>query len=51
MEKTRVTNEPNANQKEFIILTVCKNVVEKFVTIILLFKKSIILLRGQSVIL
>ena len=35
----------NVNQKEFIISVVCKNVVENFVTIALLVKESMILLR------
>ena len=30
------------------MLTVCKNVVEKFVTIIILLKESMILLRKQK---
>ena len=38
----------NANQQEFAILTVCKNVIEKFVTITMLLKESMIFLREQK---
>ena len=31
-------SDPNANQKEFATLTVCKNVIEKFMTITTLLK-------------
>ena len=35
----------DVNQKKFTTSTVCKNVVEKFVTIVLLLKESMILLK------
>ena len=43
--------ELNANQEKFVILGVCKNIVEKFMAITSLLKELMILLRGQSVIL
>ena len=36
------------NQKEFVTLTVCKIVVEKIVTITILLKELMILLRRQK---
>ena len=39
----------NSNQQEFTILVVCKNVIEKFVIIVLLLKESMILLRERKV--
>ena len=44
--KSGVSGEPSANQYEFSISTVCKNIVEKFVTIVVFLKELIILLRG-----
>ena len=35
--------------KKFAILTICKNIVKKFMTIALLLKKSMILLNGAKV--
>ena len=39
---------PYANQKEFATKTFCKNVVKKFVSIILCFKESMILFKGNK---
>ena len=38
--------DPNLNHKKFAILTIYKNIVKKFMTIVLLLKKSLILLKG-----
>ena len=43
--------DPDTNQLKFITSTVCKNIVQKFVTIVVFLKELMILLRGQSVIL
>ena len=39
---------PYANQKKFATKMVCKNVKKKFVSIALLLKESIILLKGNK---
>ena len=46
--KSSVSGGPSANQYEFSILIVCKNIVENFVTIALLLKELIILLKGAK---
>ena len=43
--------DPDTNQLKFITSTVCKNIVQKVVTIVVFLKELMILLRGQSVIL
>ena len=40
---------PYANQQEFATKTVCKNVIKKFVSITLLLKESMILLKGKKI--
>ena len=47
--KSGVSGEPSANQYEFSISTVCKNIVEKFVAITLFLKELMILLKGGKV--
>ena len=44
-----ISSGPSANQYEFFTSTVCKNVVEKFVTIALFLKELIILLKESKV--
>ena len=39
---------PNVNQYEFAILTIYKNVVKNFVTITILLKELMMLLKGQE---
>ena len=46
--KSSVSGGPSANQYEFSILIVCKNIVENFVTIALLLKELMILLKGAK---
>ena len=41
--------DPNLNHKKFAILTIYKNIVKKFMTIVLLLKKSLILLKRVKV--
>ena len=43
--------DSDTNQLKFTTSIVCKNIVKKFVTKVVLLKELIILLRGQSVIL
>ena len=43
--------DPDTNQLKFITSTVCKNIVQNVVTIVVFLKELMILLRGQSVIL
>ena len=39
---------PYANQLEFATKTICKNVIKLFVSITLLIKESMILLKGNK---
>ena len=40
---------PYANQQKFATKTVCKNIIKKFVSITLLLKESMILLKGKKI--